>query len=77
MVPLQIIGDPSAVRRQTLLEEDDFGPGNTETEAPELTRNSLMEQEGITAHLGVRLRFRLRECVKETGRLEGIHLRDC
>ena len=33
MVPLQIIGDPSAVRRQTPLEEVDFGPGNTETEA--------------------------------------------
>ena len=44
LVPLQIIGDPSAVRRRTPSEEVDFGPGNTETEAPESTRNSLSER---------------------------------
>ena len=44
MVPLQIIGDPSAVRRRTPSEDVDFGPGNTETEAPESTRNSLLER---------------------------------
>ena len=44
MVPLQIIGDPSAVRRQTPSEEVDFGPGNTETEAPKSTKNSLSER---------------------------------
>ena len=44
MVPLQIIRDPSAVRRWTPSEEVDFGPGNTETEAPELTKNSLSER---------------------------------
>ena len=44
MVPLQIIGDPSAVRRRTPSEEVDFGPGNTETEAPESTKNSLSER---------------------------------
>ena len=44
MVPLQIIGDPSAVRRLTPSEEVDFGPGNTETEAPESTKNSLSER---------------------------------
>ena len=42
-MPLQIIRDPSAVRRRTPLEEVDFGPGKTETEAPESTRNSLSE----------------------------------
>ena len=44
MVPLQIIGEPSAVRRLTPLEEVDFGPGNTEREAPKWTRNSLSER---------------------------------
>ena len=44
MVPLQISGDPSAVRRQTPLEEVDFGPGNTDTEAPESTKNFLSER---------------------------------
>ena len=76
MVPLQIIGDLSAVRRQTPSEEVDFGPGNTETGAPESTRNVFQEQERIAAHLRFRLRFRL--CVEETGRLERkFHLPDC
>ena len=84
MVPLQIIGDPSAVRRRTPSEEVDFGPGNTETEAPESTKNSLSE----------RISFRNRReklhnsgsgsgsgsgsSSKNTGRLERkIHLPDC
>ena len=41
--PLHIIGDPSAVKRWTLLSEDNLGPGNTETEALESTRNSRSE----------------------------------
>ena len=42
--PLYTIGVPSAVRRQTPLVEVEFGPGNTETEAPESKRNSLSEK---------------------------------
>ena len=41
---LQIIGEPSAIRRRTSSEESDFGPENTETEAPESTRNTLSER---------------------------------
>ena len=44
LVPLQTIGEPSAVRRQTSLEESDLGPGNTETEAPESNKNSRLER---------------------------------
>ena len=44
MVPLQTIGDPSGVRRQTPLAESDLGPGNTDTEASELTKNSLCDR---------------------------------
>ena len=63
MVPLWIIRDPSAVRRRTPSEEVDFRPRNTETEAPESTRNSVrkdvfQEQERITAHLSFKLRLR-------------------
>ena len=42
--PLHTIGDLSAVRSQTPSIEVDFSPGNTETEAPELTRNSLSDK---------------------------------
>ena len=41
---LQNIGEPSAVRRQTPLEDKDLGPGNTDTEAPESTKNSGLER---------------------------------
>ena len=44
MGTLQTIGEPSAVRRQTLSEESDFGPRNTETEAPESTKYSLSDR---------------------------------
>ena len=43
-VPLHTIGDPLAVRRQTMSSEEDLGPGNTETEALESTRNSWSER---------------------------------
>ena len=39
LVPLQTIGDPSAVRRRTPLEESDLEPGNMEMEAPESNNN--------------------------------------
>ena len=42
LVPLETIGEPSAVRRQTLLEEADLISGNTETEARESTKNSWL-----------------------------------
>ena len=38
--PLHITRKLSAVRRRTPSEEVDLGPGNTETEAPESTRNT-------------------------------------
>ena len=41
MVSLQCIGVPSAVSSLTPLEDIEAGPGNTETEAPELMRKSL------------------------------------
>ena len=44
MVPLQNIGDPSAVRRRTPSAESDLGPGNTETEAPEWTKISRSDR---------------------------------
>ena len=49
---LQIIGDPSAVRRRTPSEEVDFGPGNTKTEAPEYQQGpgetgDLDEEAGV------------------------------
>ena len=37
--PLHIIGEPSAVRRRTLLMDEDLGPGNIDTEEPESTKN--------------------------------------
>ena len=42
--PLHTIGVPSAVRRQTPSIEVDVGPGKTETEALESTRNSLLDK---------------------------------
>ena len=80
MVPLQTIGVPSAVNRRTPSEEVDLGPGKTETEAPESTKNSLSERISFRNRrekLGFRLGLRLRELVEETGRLERkIHLPD-
>ena len=46
--PLHIIGELSAVKRWIPLSEDDLGPGNTETEAPESTRNSRLESIPFT-----------------------------
>ena len=43
-MPLQTIGEPSAVRRRTPSEESDLGPGSTETEAPESTKNSRSDR---------------------------------
>ena len=43
-VPLQTIRDLLAVRRQTPSSKEDLGPGNTDTKAPESTRNSLLER---------------------------------
>ena len=78
------MGDPSAVRRQTLSEEVDLGPGNMETEAPELTNRSLYLEEGDrrTTELWFRFWFRLRLRVKEqlgvTGRFDvNFRLPDC
>ena len=42
--PLQNIGEPSAVRRQTPSADKDLGLGNTDTEAPELTKTSRSER---------------------------------
>ena len=44
LVQLQTIRDPSAVRRQTPSEESNLRPWNTETEAPESTKNSQSER---------------------------------
>ena len=38
--PLQYMGEPSAVSRRKPSTEEELGPGKTETEAPESTRNS-------------------------------------
>ena len=46
--PLQNIEEPSAVNRWTPSTEEDLGPGNTETEAPESTRNSRSERISFT-----------------------------
>ena len=43
-VPLHYIGEQSAVSRRTSLTDEDLGPGNTNTEAPELTRNSWLDR---------------------------------
>ena len=37
---VHVIGEPSSVRRHTLSTDVDLGPGNTDTEAPESTKNS-------------------------------------
>ena len=42
--PLHIIGDPSAVRRRTQLEEEALGPGKSDTEVPESTKHSLSDR---------------------------------
>ena len=42
--PLQLMAEPSAVKRQILEFEDAVGAGTTETEAPESTRNFLDER---------------------------------
>ena len=42
--PLQNIGEPSVVRRGTPSADKNFGPGNTDTEAPESTKNSRSER---------------------------------
>ena len=39
-----MIGEPSAVRRCTLLTDEDLGPGNTKTEAPESTKISRTDR---------------------------------
>ena len=46
--PLQNMKDPSAVRKRVPSVEDDLGLGNTETEAPESTRNSRLERTSDT-----------------------------
>ena len=45
---MQNIEDPSAVSKQVPSAEDDLGLGNTETEAPESTRNSRLERMSVT-----------------------------
>ena len=46
--PLQNIDELSAVSRRISSTEEDLGPGKTETEAPELTRNSRPERTSCT-----------------------------
>ena len=46
--PLQNMNEPSAVSRQIPWTEEDLGPGNTETEAPESMRNSRPERISCT-----------------------------
>ena len=46
--PLQNMDEPSAVSRRIPLTEEDLGPGNTETEAPESMRNSRPERISCT-----------------------------
>ena len=42
--PLQKMGEPSAVSRRKPSPEEELGPGKTETEAPESTRNSCPDR---------------------------------
>ena len=41
---LHIIGEPFAFRRHTPSKDKDLGPGNTNTEAPEFTKNSQSDR---------------------------------
>ena len=41
---LHIISEPAAIRRPTPSTDEDLGPGNTDTEAPESTKNSRLDR---------------------------------
>ena len=71
--PLQNIDEPSAVSRRIPSTEEDLGPGKTETEAPELTRNWRHSHHVYcdTSRIGKKLKIWRAELESENGRESG------